>query len=261
MTSKRGQGILVVNRWEAPLDLYEPHPERGPDARILTMPNIARPLHGRGMQPRTILGSSTWNHMRKKCYFDAGYKCEACGKDLGKGECHAHELFSTYWQDGYAQFIRCVCLCPLCHVRGIHSGRALTLYKQGNPLMTKAKLLEGAENLFKQLDNWNKEHPTDRLRAYDTWLDALKIDSLKDEMQALIDKYHVAFYSEDKKSMAKWGKWRVVVGAKEYPTPYKSEKDWKEAMEMASKMDRDRKATDPFTDPVYDELKKLLDNK
>lgn len=260
--SKREKGVLVVNRWEAPLDLYEPHPERGPDARILTMPNIARPLHGRGMQPRTIFGATAWDHMRKKCYYDAEYRCEACGKDLGKGECHAHELFSTYWQDGYAQFIRCVCLCPLCHIRGIHSGRALTLYKQGNPLMSKDKLLEGAENVFAQLSKWNKEHPKEKpLRAYDTWLDALKVESLTDGLQALIDKYHITFYAEDEKSMAKWAKWRVVIDNREYPTPYKSEKDWREAMEQASKTDADRKAKDPFTDPVYAEIKKMLDNK
>lgn len=258
--SRRAEGVLLVKRWEVPYELRnEPLTGGKHDARILTMPMIARPLHGHGMQPRTIVGASTWNHMRKRCYFLAEYHCEACGKDLRRGECQAHELFDTNWEEGYARFVRCVCLCKVCHLQSIHVGRMLTLYKQGNPLMPKRKVMEGAENLFKNVHEYNKAHPKELIRAYAGILDALKIDSVKDEVAELLAKYPVPFYAENEKKMAKWDKWRVIIGDKEYPTPYKSPKEWRKAMDAAEENDSDRKASNPFSAPVYDELKKLIE--
>lgn len=262
MSKRRPEGVELVTKWEVPKELYEPLGDDKHDARILTMPNIPRPLHGEGCQPRTILGKSTWDHMRKLCYFMADYKCEACGCVPERGKLHAHELFEVNWSEGYSKFIRCVALCEKCHIRGIHSGRMLTLYKQGNPLMTKSKVLDGIDNLLANVSQWNKEHPkSEPLRVYATILDALRYDEIADDVARMIDKYGVGFYAEDEKRLAKWRDWRVIIGNKEYPTPYASYQDWENKMEERNAVDDRAKAVDPFTDPVYNELKQILAQK
>lgn len=204
-------------------------------AKILTMPNIPTPLHG--LAPRTILGKSTWDHMRKRCYFEAGYKCQACGKAPAKNEtCHAHELYTYNYVTGTAKFERCVCLCPTCHVLGIHSGRALTMYKKGNPLMPKSRLLKGAENLFKVLHEYNVAHPNEEpLRAYGTFIDYARFEPLREEMLELIKKYDIKFYREDSDTMAHWNKWSLTLGTKSYPTPYANREEWEAAMAINDK--------------------------
>lgn len=210
-------------------------PKPGEDgAKILTMPNVPHPLHG--LAPRTIMGKSTWDHVRKKCYFDANYKCEACGKELQNGECQAHELYTYDYLHGTAKFERCVCLCKTCHVRGIHSGRALTLFRKGSPIMPKSLLLEGAENLFRVLHEYNIKHPKEQpLRAYATFLDYMKYPELNYEMRQLIDRYDVKFYQENPTFMAKWSDWKLIIGDKEYPTPYKDRDEWEKVMEEKEK--------------------------
>ena len=217
--------LKTVPCWVAPK-------EDGP--KILTMPNIPQPLHG--LAPRTILGKATWDHMRKACYYEANYTCQACGKQLGRGESHAHELYTYNYVTGQAKFERCVCLCELCHVRGIHSGRALTMFKKGNPLMPKQRILEGAENLFKLLHEYNVAHPDEPpLRAYATFIDYAKWPPLQKEMLELIKKYDVKFYQEDIKHMAKWSKWALRMGTGLFPTPYADQGAWAEAMEAKDK--------------------------
>lgn len=213
--------IIKVPVWVAP-------EEDG--AKILTMPNIPTPLHQ--LAPRTVMGRTAWDHMRKKCYFDAGYKCQACGKELGRGECDAHELYRINYVTGESKFERCVCLCHTCHRLGIHSGRALTMFKKGNPLMTKRMILEGAENLFKLLHEYNVAHPNaEPLRAYHTFVDYALWPPIHNEMMELIKKYDVKFYCEDHKRVAEWGKWNLVYGNKRYKTPYANKEEWEKAME------------------------------
>ena len=69
--------VIKVDHWECPADN---------GAAILTMPNVPRALHGPGCQPRTIYGKTTWEYMRKKCYFNAGYKSEITGVEPPKGQ-------------------------------------------------------------------------------------------------------------------------------------------------------------------------------
>lgn len=97
--------VKTVNKWTAPSKN---------DVRVLGMPTIYEAVQGRGCQPRTIEHSSEWDKMRKRCYFKANYKCEICGKDLGSGECQAHEIFSTNYVAGEAKFERLICLCQTC---------------------------------------------------------------------------------------------------------------------------------------------------
>lgn len=74
--------IEKVTKWQCP---------DGTGIPLITMPNVPRPLHGQGMQPRTIFGKTTWDFMRKSAYYSAGYKCEICGCEPKKGDLHCLE--------------------------------------------------------------------------------------------------------------------------------------------------------------------------
>lgn len=228
-------------------------------ARLLTMPNVPHPLHT--LNPRNILGRTTWDHMRKKCYYSAGYKCEACGRTVdGDEKLHAHELYSINYYAGESRFMRTVCLCPTCHVLGIHSGRALTLAKKGSPLMPKERLLKGAENLFRLLHEYNVEHPKEPpLRAYITFIDYAKWPPIAKEMEELIEKYDVKFYMEDPECTARWEKWHLIVGNKTYQTPFKDQADW--SAKMAA-MNAEQNAVVERNDVggIFDEVDKILGN-
>lgn len=232
--TKKDYDIKLVAKWECP--------KEGEDLRaLISMPNIPKPCHGEGMQPRTIFGPKSWNNMRRHCYQVANDTCEICGtRPENLRQRHGHEAFDIDYEKGTATFVRVFCVCSLCHIFGIHTGRASSLHKSGNPLCPKEALIAGAENAFRIAYEYNKDHPEADLRLYSTWLDYLKQDDLREDMEGLIEKYKVKFYEEDKKKMAKWGDWKVVVFGKEYPTPYKNEKEWKEAMEAANLTDAAR---------------------
>lgn len=234
-------------------------PEGG-GAPLLTMPNIPKPIQGPGCQPRTIFGASAWDRMRKRTYYLANYKSEISGVDLSdKGRPQSHEIFTIDYLTGTSTFKRCVCISPLEHLYFIHNGRAITLYKKGNPLYTAPKLLRGAEHGFKLIYEWNKSHPKEpKLKCYHTFLEYLKHEELADKMEALIEEYEIEFWKEDVKQMAKWEDWKVVVGGKEYPTPYADYQAWEAAMKKQGENDSERNITSPFTGGAYDEITEIL---
>lgn len=247
-----------VDEWIAP-DKTE-----GIDPRIITMPNVPKPTHS--LAPRTLLGASNWEHMRRRCYYEAGYKCEACGaeigKDIEKKDLHAHELYTIDYIKGDVVFARCVALCEKCHLRCIHTGRMYTLFKKNSPMMPERKVLEGAEHAFSLVSKWNKEHPDDKpLKLYATWIQFAKDKRIGEQIMELIEKYDVKFYSETKKQ-AKWEDWKLIIGDRTYPTPYASVEDWEKKMEELNKKNihDDRNVVDPFTGGVFDDIKKLLTN-
>lgn len=237
----KGYTCKLVDKWVAP--------EEG-GAPIITMPNVPKPLHGPGHQPRTILGTTTWNHMRNRCYFEAGYKCEACGAKvkteyydngavhhqyhddgtIPKRNLHAHELYTYDYNKGTARFERCVALCECCHVRFIHSGRMMTMYEHGDPLMPAEAVLEGIEHGFKQIKEWNDAHKgSEKLRACSVLIDFTTDVEIGHKVQDLIDKYDIEFYMVT--GEAAWSDWKLIIGNKEYPTKYADVKEWEEAME------------------------------
>ncbi len=248
--------VKLVTEWKCPRE--------GEDLRaLISMPNVPKPCHGNGMQPRTIFGPTTWNRMRKHAYSLADDTCEICGaKPENLRQRHGHEAFDIDYEKGTATFVRVFCVCSLCHIFGIHTGRASTLHKTGNVLCPKEALIAGAENAFRIAYEYNQDHPEADLRLYSTWLDYLKQDDLRPDMETLIDKYQVKFYEEDPKKTAKWGQWKVVVGDREYPTPYENEKAWKEAMEKQGEKDSARilqkNMEEKFSGGVYDELNAIL---
>lgn len=258
--SKPEFDIKYVTEWQAPAEI------EAPDAHIICMPNVPKPIQGPGCQPRTILGKSTWDHMRKRCYFLAGYKCECCGREVGKDiekrQLAAHELFSYDFKAGTARFKQCVALCHLCHTQGgVHSGRAYTMYKKGNPFMTAEMVLEGAEHAFSLVHKWNTEHPDEEpLRLYATWIEFAKDKRIGEDICKLIEKYDVKFYAPDPKKQAPWGDWKLFIGNKEYPTPYADEQEWEKKMEELNRTQTDnpRNFKDPFSGGVFDEIKEVL---
>lgn len=253
--------FVHVDKWLAPEKI------EGPDPHIICMPNVPKPLQGPGCQPRTILGQSTWDHMRRRCYYMADYRCECCGREVGKDiekrQLAAHELFEYDFVNGAAKFARCVALCHLCHTQGgVHTGRMLTMYKKGNPFMTANMVLEGAEHAFSLVHEWNTSHPDEEpLRLYGTWIELIDDKKIGDDIKALIKKYDVKFYGPTK-NQAEWSKWKLVIGNREYPTPYKDEADWQKKMDEmnAKQIDKQRTYNDPFSGGVFDDIKKTLKN-
>ena len=237
-------------------------PPKGEDLRpLVAMPNIPKPLHG--VNPRTLLGSSTWNRLRKSCYFNAHDTCEICGnKPENLRHRHGHEVYEIDYAHGTAKFVRVFCVCSLCHLACIHTGRALTMWKQKNPLYPTEFLLEGAEHAFKIISEYNSDHPKADIRAYATFLDYLKYDGLKEPMEKLIEKYGMKFYKEVE-GMVDWGDWKLFIGTNEYQTPYKDMDEWKKAMKEINQRDTtrilQRNLEEKFSGGVYDELNKILD--
>lgn len=235
------------DKWECPTETGVP---------LITMPNVPRPLHG--LPPRKIMGDSTWNHVRKRCYYNAGYKCEICGIDPPKGQLHAHELYTYDWKEGTGKFERCIAICKKDH-DFIHSGRLITLHKQGNPLYPKSYVLDVVEKGFKLIHDYNITHKDEEpLRAYATFIEYLKVPDLEKEIRALIEKYDISFYSEPT-HIAKWNRWRLVFGNKEYPTPYASQTEWAEAMSKAGEKDTMRAVETPFSGELFKEIDKILE--
>lgn len=189
-------------------------------AKILTMPNIPRPLHGRN--PRTIMGSAGWDAMRTSCYKKAKYTCEACGKKLLHPQ--AHELYSISYVEGTQKFIRCVCLCDLCH-KGVHSGHAVTDYLNGK--ITKEELFDIVENVFRLVSEHNELNKNSKpLKVYAAFLRCLKIPELRDDVSALIEEYNIEFYKERISRSASWSDWHLVFGNALFGPLYKTYSDW-----------------------------------
>lgn len=247
---KYGLDIEIVDHWECPDDN---------GAKILSMPNIFPALHGKGLQPRTIYGANTWNFLRKNCYFRADYKSEISGIEPGKGRLHCHELFKIDYARQESEFVRLIALSKEEH-DFIHSGRLITLYKEGNMYVPKSYLLSVVENGFKIISDYNKKHPDEEpVRCYGTFLQYLRIPSLEKEMLELIKEYDIKFYNEVLPPSKLWKGWHVIVGNKRYDSPYKSQSDWEEAMKAARKSDYTRNLQNPFDSATY-KVPQDLDN-
>ena len=81
-------------------------------------------------------------------------------------------------------------------------------------------------------------------------------------MEKLIEKYNMKFYEEDPKKMAKWSDWKLIIGNREFPTPYANQKEWEEAMKARGEQDTARilqkNIEEKFSGGVYDELNKII---
>lgn len=248
MINDKRYDVVKQDGWKCPT---------GTGVPLITMPNVPKPLHG--LPPRVIMGKTTWDHVRKRCYFEAGYRCEICGCEPPKGQLHAHELYSYDYKAGTGKFERCIAICKQDH-DFIHSGRLITLYKQGNILYPKEYVLGVVEKGFKLIHDYNCTHRNKKpLRVYSTFLEYLKVPSIHDEMVELLDRYGIEFYQHPDEC-ADWSDWRLILGEREYPTPYADEIEWRQAMEERSKTDTARMAGNPFKGGSYDLVSAILDS-
>lgn len=145
-----------------------------------------------------------------------------------------------------------------CHTGVIHSGRAVTMYKNHTPLWTKDIMLRAAEHGFELVSKWNKLHKDKKpLKMFSTFLDWLKEPSLAIEMKELIDKYHIEFYdvpATDTKE--NWGKWKLIYNGAEYYSPYSTLEEWEEAMQSESER-QVAQNKNLFEGDVFEELIKM----
>lgn len=233
-------------------------------APLLTMPNVPFPLQG--LAPRTIMGMTAWNKLRKECYEAADNHCEICGVKCGtkRGEPNmrqAHEVYDYDFTTYTATFVRAVCLCRKCHTGFIHSGRALTCYKNHEPLWTQDAMLNGAEHGFQLIQKWNKLHPDEEpLRAYETFNDWLEEPSLEGRLAELMAKYQIEMWcAPNRKEWDNaWGKWKLIYDGTEYYSPYQTREDWSIAVEGKDHGEVNKQL---FEGNEFEELRKNITNK
>lgn len=211
--------IKLIDHWDAP---------DCDGAPLLCMPNIPLPMFQ--LCPRTI-DPKRWEVMRKRCYMDANYTCQASGAALGHGHCHSHELMSVDWAHQTMTFKRTVCLDPHLHTRFIHNGRALTLFKKHDPQMTQAGMIATLREGFSLIHDWNVEHDDEEpLRVYAGILQWASHPDLMQAVEKLIEAYNIKLYDFDWVCFNKenWEKWKLVYKGKEYPTKFKTQAEWEE---------------------------------
>tara|TARA_B100000073_G_scaffold346066_1_gene356574 strand:+ start:1313 stop:1780 length:468 start_codon:yes stop_codon:yes gene_type:complete len=94
----------------------------------LTVELVPQSSWGNNLRNEANIPKSEWDVLRKKCYKDAGYKCEICG---GKGKRHpveCHERWSYDDQTKTQKLDGLIALCPTCH-KAKHLGRTLSVDK------------------------------------------------------------------------------------------------------------------------------------
>lgn len=71
---------------------------------------------------RSYLTSTQWDKVRRKCYQEAGYKCEICEGVGPKHPVECHEKWD--FVNGQVKLFGLIALCPACH-EVKHIGRAV----------------------------------------------------------------------------------------------------------------------------------------
>jgi len=108
------------------------------------------PLHG--VNPRNLISSVDWTHVRKETYEKYDYKCAICGESgLDQGYEHAvecHELMDYDFKNEIQYFNGLVALCPLCH-KTIHWAQSSMARNQGT--MTQDEYVELRQKQEKHL--------------------------------------------------------------------------------------------------------------
>lgn len=244
--------MKTVSKWLVP---------EGGGAPLITMPNCPKPIHS--CAPRTIMSKREWDATRYACYEEHDNICEICGRQCGtkRGELYLHQAHECYELDYEActsTFKRLCCICSLCH-NGIHSGRAITCYRNHVPLWTKEYTLEVARNVFELVHKWNKLHDDEPpLRVWRTFVDWLSEPSLHDELSQMIKEYDIHFYTAKNADgeNGTWNKWKLIYNDMEYYSPYEDIQAWQAAMDKNNKQDLAR--NNLFTGDEFEELRRNI---
>lgn len=209
--------------------------------------------------PRTIMGAGQWDETRKACYEACNRHCEICGAECGPGKMDAHELYDIDYEACTSTFVRLVGLCKKCHTGFIHSGRAITCYRNHVPLWSKDVMLDAARHGFELVHNWNKLHPdAEPLRVWRTFIDWLSEPSLHDELSQMIKEYDIHFYTAKNADgeNGTWNKWKLIYNDTEYYSPYEDMAAWAAEMDKNNKQDLAR--NNLFAGDEFEELRKNI---
>lgn len=235
-----------------------------PSVALLTMPNVPHACHG--LAPRTVMPAKEWQAMRKACYAEHEDICEICGRKCGsqRGDQlmhQAHEVYTLDYEQKTMTFVRVCCIDSQCH-NFIHSGRAITMYKNHYPLWTKEFMLETARHGFELIHEWNVQHPNEpKLKCFQTFEDWLKEPSLHDELQQLIDENEIEFYHVPRTDRKRdWGQWRMIYNGVEYYSPYQTQADWEKEMESKNQA-REAGNKQLFEGDIFEELRRNINEK
>lgn len=157
---------------------------------ILTNYPIPVPLHG--LAPRTILGSSWWDKVRREAYESTDFHCIVCG--ISKYEAQyrqwleGHEYYEVDFLLGKMYYVETVPVCHLCH-SFIHPGRLRWLLETRRITHAKyAAVIQHGERLLEKYRLERKDY---------------------------------------RGPSVKWGEWRLVLFDKEYPPIFSSFDDYR----------------------------------
>ncbi len=135
---------------------------------LLLHPPIPVPLWG--VNPRTIVGQTRWNEMRREVFEKNNDCCWACGVHQEKAKptpwLEAHELYDINYKKGEMKRKEIVGLCGYCH-SFIHKRRLATIVDQGSgkPEHLEAVLMHGTKITTKHKPKawWNVNKQTKQM--------------------------------------------------------------------------------------------------
>jgi hypothetical protein len=87
---------------------------------------------------RSLVSQTQWDIIRKKCYQQAGYRCEICNGKGPKWPVECHEVWHYNPKTLVQKLVRLIALCPACH-EVKHFGLARV---KGRDHIAKAHLME-----------------------------------------------------------------------------------------------------------------------
>jgi hypothetical protein len=190
-----------------------------PEPKILTQPNIPKPLHG--VNPRTILGEAWWQKQREQAKQRSQNHCAACGggpnsKALkGKPWLECHEVYDFNYKKGRVTFKEVVALCHYCH-NFIHSGRLAMIGGKEKSWDEIQKILEHGLAVLAEA-NKNRKAGSKPLRAFPKTIELAHLTNAKQHG------VRAAILPE---SDVPWAQWRLVIGKNEHPPVFKNFAQW-----------------------------------
>jgi hypothetical protein len=125
--------------------------------KILAQPLLPYTLHG--VNPRTIMGQTSWNKIKKVKQKEADHHCQICDRYVAHVigdylECH--EVYEIDEEKYEFKLIDIVAICNTCH-SFIHFGRTTILYNEGKitedryyEIYDKGQQLLQSQNLVKK---------------------------------------------------------------------------------------------------------------
>jgi len=191
-----------------------------PIPKILTHPNIPKPLHG--VNPRSVLGDLWWDHHRKEAYAKHDDRCWACGIHKKRADWHqwleGHEFYDINYSAGTVELVEIVALCHSCH-NFIHSGRLWALLEKGEISEFKWHVImkrgieickhAGIRPWWGSLMFW--------------YMGTRQVASESAAIERACMEGTV-YHNENK--FAPWNQWRLIIDGDEYYSKFASQLEW-----------------------------------